>query len=54
MVTGTVAVWLAVLILNGIAAFRGTASSQLSQFLNVVTPFVSLAFGWYLGREKNQ
>lgn len=50
IVKRTVTVWLAVVLLTAVTAAMTGRYSDLQTVLGVVTPLVTMGFGWYLGR----
>lgn len=54
IVSWTVLTWLIILIFVTAAAVISGKSSELQPILSKLTPLVTMAFGWYLGREGNK
>jgi hypothetical protein len=51
IVTRTVTAWLGLILIIAIEAIWTGHRDDLQALLRQVTPLVTMAFGWYLGRE---
>jgi hypothetical protein len=50
-VTRTVTAWLGLILIIAVEAIWTGHRDDLQALLREVTPLVTMAFGWYLGRE---
>ena len=52
IVSWTVFVWLAILFLSAVLAAVTRHNGDLQMILGCLTPLVTMAFGWYLGKQS--
>ena len=49
-----VIVWLALILLTAAEAIVNRDRNDLHVLLTTITPFIGVAFGWYLGRKQDE
>jgi hypothetical protein len=54
IVSWTLLAWLVILGLVAAEAIAAIDRTELQAILSKLTPLVTMAFGWYLGREGNK
>lgn len=54
IVSSTVVVWLTILLVSAALAAINGRPGDLQMILGFLTPLVTMAFGWYLGREHRE